>query len=87
MTILQLNYTHQTKTVNRKNDEDAEENIMTRTYANTTGNVVEELKNAQIEGRKRLTAKLGKFFSFMFNETDSGNQYNLPADMKAKMWL
>ena len=60
---------------------------MTGTYASTTANVVEELKNAQIEGRKKLTSKIGKFFSFMFNETDSGNKYNLPADMKAKMYL
>ena len=60
---------------------------MTRATVNTAGNVIEELKNAQVEGRKKLTAKVKSVLSYMVNATDSGNKYNLPADMKAKMWL
>ena len=60
---------------------------MTRTFAYNTADAIEELKEIQIEGRKKLTAKTAAAVRFLFTETASENKYHLPANMRSKLYL
>ena len=60
------------------------ENTMTRNM--TAADVIENLKEIQIEEHKKFKTKAKAFFGFLFDATPE-NKYNLPESMRSKLYL
>ena len=59
-------------------------NTMTRNM--TAVDVIENLKEIQIEEHKKFKTKAKAFFEFLFDATPE-NKYDLPESMRSKLYL
>ena len=58
----------------------------TMTRNMTAADVIENLKEIQIEEHKKFKTKTKAFFEFLFDATPE-NKYNLPESMRSKLYL